>query len=217
MLTYNYILQELYAKKDAKYKDFVAKLTPTIEKRSILGVRMALLRSLARDVMEKSDFDIFSDSSFTYREEKLLYALCIFKMNSKFEDAMRTLDAFLPYIDSWEVTDLLAGEFRFDMAHKEAAFDKAASYIQSMEEYTVRLGLVIMLKHFNEVIYMDRLLCLIEKISVDAYYVNMAAAWLLCELYFTKKDAIENYLASECANEDIKKKTLQKIRESMKK
>lgn len=42
MLTYNYILQELYAKKDAKYKDFVAKLTPAIDKESILGVRMAL-------------------------------------------------------------------------------------------------------------------------------------------------------------------------------
>ena len=178
MLTYNYILQELYAKKDAKYKDFVAKLTPAIEKESILGVRMALLRSLACDVREKSDFDIFNDSSFTYREEKLLYALCIFKMNSKFEDAMRTLDVFLPYIDSWEVTDLLAGEFRFDKAHKEAAFDKAACYIHSSEEYTVRLGLVIMLKHFNNAIYIERLLHLIKKISVDTYYVNMAAAWL---------------------------------------
>lgn len=217
MLTYDYILQELYAKKDAKYKDFVAKLTPTIEKRSILGVRMALLRSLARDVRKNSNLDIFNETSFTYREEKLLYALCIFKMNSKFEDEMRTLDAFLPYIDSWEVTDLLAGEFCFDKAHKEAAFDKAASYINSSEQYTVRLGLVIMLKHFNDAIYIERLLHLIKKISVDAYYVNMAAAWLLCELYFTKKDAIEYYLASECANEDIKKKTLQKIRESMKK
>lgn len=217
MLTYNYILQELYAKKDAKYKDFVAKLTPAIDKESILGVRMALLRSLARDVSKNSNLDIFNETSFTYREEKLLYALCIFKMNSKFEDAINSLYAFLPYIDSWEVTDLLAGEFCFDKAHKEAAFDKASLYINSSEQYTVRLGLVIMLKHFNNAIYIERLLCLIKKISVDTYYVNMAAAWLLCELYFTKKDAIENYLASECANEDIKKKTLQKIRESMKK
>lgn len=45
----------------------------------------------------------------------------------------------------------------------------------------------------------------------------MAAAWLICEIYFKNKDKINKYLSSASLNEDIKKRTRQKIRESLKK
>ncbi|OFK80525.1 hypothetical protein HMPREF2800_02485 [Anaerosphaera sp. HMSC064C01] len=216
-MIYKDVLFELKENSDAKYKDFIAKLVPSIDKDTIIGVRMGALRRLARKIIKNSSFDIFNEAKFYYREEKLLYALCIFKMSRSFDEAMDALDKFLLYIDNWEVTDLIAGEIIIDEAHREEIFHKVLSYVHCEDEYTVRLGLVIMNKKFNDAAYVEKILNSIKTISLDTYYVNMAAAWLLCEIYFKNKDKINKYLSSENISADIKKMTQQKIRESLKK
>lgn len=216
-MTYKDVVRELNANADEKYKDFIAKLVPCIDKDSIIGVRMRDLRSLAREIKKTAFLDIFNEAKFYYREEKILYALCLFKMSQSFYKAMEALDEFLPYIDSWEVTDLVAGEIIIKEAHREAAFQKALSYVHSEDEYTIRLGLVIMNKKFNDAAYIERILDAIKTINLDTYYVYMAAAWLLCELYFTDKVKVDEFLLSEAISTEIKKMTRQKIRESLKK
>ena len=216
-MTYKDVVRELSANADEKYKDFIAKLVPTIEKDTVIGVRMGDLRRLAREIIKNSNLKIFNEAKFYYREEKLLYVLCIFKMSESFDKAMNALDEFLPHINSWEVTDLVAGEIIIDEAHIDKAFQKALSYVHSSDEYTIRLGLVIMNKKFNDAVHIEKILDVLKSISLDAYYVNMAAAWLLCELYFTDKVKVDEFLLSEAINEEIKKMTRQKIRESLKK
>lgn len=217
MMIYKDVLFELKEKSDEKYRDFIAKLVPTIDKDSIIGVRMGDLRSLAKKIKKSSSLEIFNEAKFYYREEKLLYALCLFKMSAGFDAAMDALDEFLPYIDSWEVTDLIAGEIIIKEAHREEAFQKALSYMHSEDEYTVRLGLVIMNRKFNDEEHIDKILAALNTINTDTYYVNMAAAWLLCELYFTDKAKVDEFLLSEAISTEIKKMTRQKIRESLKK
>ena len=216
-MIYKDILFELKENSDDKYKDFIAKLVPTIEKDTIIGVRMGDLRRLAREIRKEASLDIFNEAKFYYREEKLLYALCIFKMSESFDKAMNALDKFLAYIDSWEVTDLVAGEIIIDERHREKAFQKALSYVHSSDEYTIRLGLVIMNKKFNDEAHIEKILDALKSISLDAYYVNMAAAWLLCELYFTDKAKVDEFVSSESISMEIKKMTRQKLRESLKK
>ena len=216
-MTYKDVVRELNANADEKYKDFIDKLVPTIEKDTIIGVRMGDLRRLARKIRKEENLDIFNEAKFYYREEKLLYALCIFKMSESFDAAMNALDKFLPYINSWEVTDLVAGEIIIDERHREEAFQKVLSYVHSSDEYTIRLGLVIMNKKYNDEAHIEKILDALKAISLDAYYVNMAAAWLLCELYFTDKAKVDEFLSSESISMDKKKMTQQKIRESLKK
>ena len=216
-MTYEDVVRELNANADAKYKDFIAKLVPTIEKDTVIGVRMGDLRRLAREIRKEANLDIFNEAKFYYREEKLLYALCIFKMSESFDAAMDALDEFLPYIDSWEVTDLIAGEIIIKEVQREKAFQKALSYVHSSDEYTIRLGLVIMNKKFNDKAHIDKIIDAIKNITLNTYYVNMAAAWLLCELYFTDKAKVDELLSSKAISTEIKKMTRQKIRESLKK
>ena len=89
--------------------------------------------------------------------------------------------------------------------------------MHSSDEYTIRLGLVIMNKKYNDEAHIEKILDALKSISLDAYYVNMAAAWLLCELYFTDKVKVDEFLLSEAISTEIKKMTRQKIRESLKK
>lgn len=215
-MTYKDVVRELNANADEKYKNFIAKLVPTIEKDTIIGVRMGDLRRLAREIRKEETLDIFNEAKFYYREEKLLYALCIFKMSESFDAAMNALDKFLPYIDSWEVTDLIAGELIIKEVQREKAFQKALSYVHSYDEYTIRLGLVIMNKKYNDESHIDKIIDAIKNITLNTYYVNMAVAWLLCELYFTNKAKVDEFLSSEAISTEIKKMTRQKIRESLK-
>lgn len=216
-MTYKDVLFELKENSDAKYKNFIAKLVPSIDKDTIIGVRMGVLRSLARKIIKNSSLDIFNEAKFYYREEKLLYALCIFKMSRSFDEAMDALDKFLLYIDNWEVSDLIAGEIIIDEEHREGIFQKALSYVNSEDEYSIRLGLVIMNKKFNDEAHIEKILDAIKIIKINTYYINMAAAWLLCEIYFKNKEKVNKYLSSANISADIKKMTQQKIRESLKK
>lgn len=216
-MIYKDVLFELKENSDAKYKDFIAKLVPNINKDTIIGVRMGALRSLARKIIKNSSLEIFNEAKFYYREEKLLYALCIFKMSRSFDEAMDALDKFLPYIDSWEVTDLIAGEIIIDEAHREEIFQKTLSYVHCEDEYSIRLGLVIMNKKFNDEAHIEKILDAIKTIKINTYYINMAAAWLLCEIYFKNKEKVNKYLSSANISADVKKMTQQKIRESLKK
>lgn len=215
--TYEDLINKLKENSDQKYRSFIAKLTPSIDIESIIGVRMGALRKIAKEIIKNDAADIFKETKFYYREEKLLYSLCMFKIASNFDKAMSMVDEFTPYIDSWEVTDLLASEIKIDARRKEELFKKAARYIQSNKEYVVRLGIVIILKQFKDISYMNRILLTLDRLRLDTYYVNMAAAWLLSELYFMDKAKIDKFLMNEDINQDIKKKTQQKIRESLKK
>lgn len=214
---YDDIIRALHSMEDIKYRDFIMKLVPTIDKKSIMGVRMGDLRSLARDIIKSHEINVFECAKFYYREEKLLYALCMFKMSKGLDEALHKLDEFLPYINSWEVTDLIAGEVLFDASMSEIVFNKALDYANSCDEYTARLGLIIMLKKFNRAEYLPRILSSISSLKSNAYYVHIAAAWLLCELYFTDKLSVNEFLSCDEIDVEIKKMTQRKIRESMKK
>ena len=42
------VQQDLFAMQDLKYRDFHAKLMPTVEKESVIGVRVPVLRTYAK-------------------------------------------------------------------------------------------------------------------------------------------------------------------------
>lgn len=49
-MIYKDVLFELKENSDAKYKDFIAKLVPNINKDTIIGVRMGALRRLSKKI-----------------------------------------------------------------------------------------------------------------------------------------------------------------------
>ncbi len=46
------VQQDLFAMQDLKYRDFHAKLMPTVEKESVIGVRVPVLRTYAKEIRE---------------------------------------------------------------------------------------------------------------------------------------------------------------------
>lgn len=101
------IQSQLISNQDLGYRDFSAKLTPTIDKSKFIGVRVPLLRKLAKQYAKHPDINDFLESlPHEFVEENTFHGLVI----SEFKDydlVVSELDKFLPYVDNWATCDII--------------------------------------------------------------------------------------------------------------
>ena len=101
------IQEELFKLQDISYKEFHSKLIPTVDKNTIIGIRIPLLRSYAMKIKYTKEADKFLNTlPHTYYDENVLHALLLSEMTD-YETFIKSIQAFLPYIDNWAVCDVL--------------------------------------------------------------------------------------------------------------
>ena len=84
------VINELQSLQDVKYRDFQSKLIPTIDKSTIIGVRMPDLRKLAKKFDEKQAQIFMQDLPHTYYEENMLQSILISNMKN-YDDCIDNL------------------------------------------------------------------------------------------------------------------------------
>ena len=55
-------------------------------------------------------------------------------------------------------------------------------------------SLIILLSHYKDKLYLDKIFNIINSINLDYYYVKMAKSWLLCELFINFKEETLNFI-----------------------
>ena len=201
------IRDELEQLKDYKYKEFSEKLIPGI---SIIGVRLPILRKLSK----KITLEELTDNSF---EEVMLQGMIIGNIKD-IEIFKEKCIEFLPKINNWSVCDSFVSSIHITNNYKKEMFDFLNSLLTRKEIFIKRFILVMYLRYFICDEYIDKVLNNIRKIKMDGYYVEMAYAWCLTEVYLKYKDKFFEFTKREY--EKISsftiKKTISKIKESKK-
>ena len=201
------IREELEQLKDYKYKEFSEKLIPGI---SIIGVRLPILRKLSK----KITLEELTDNSF---EEVMLQGMIIGNIKD-IEIIKEKCIEFLPKINNWCVCDSFVSSINITNNYKKEMFDFLNSLLTRKEIFIKRFILVMYLRYFICDEYIDKVLNNIRKIKMDGYYVEMAYAWCLTEVYLKYKDKFFEFTKREY--EKISsftiKKTISKIKESKK-
>lgn len=87
-------------------------------------------------------------------------------------------------------------------------------YRSSQEEYALRFMLVMFLDHFILPEYLERVFDLLDEIKSDKYYVEMAKAWLVAELFAKFRNETLGYLQRDQLSVFAHNKAIQKARES---
>lgn len=101
----NEITKRLTSLYDAKNADFLSKLLPTTNREKILGVKIPVLKGLAKEYYGAEEgFAFIADLPHEYLEENALHAFIICR-EKDFDKALRETEEFLPYIDNWLVCD----------------------------------------------------------------------------------------------------------------
>lgn len=169
------IRKELLGFSDEKYRDFQAKLIPTVEKDTIIGVRTPELRALAKNLVKRDDVEVFlSELPHKYFEENQLHAFIISEMKD-YEQCLLKLDTFLPYVDNWATCDQMSP--KIFKKYRDELLVYIKKWIKSEDTYSVRFAVKMLMEHFLEESYNISYPETVAAIRSEDYYVNMMIAW----------------------------------------
>lgn len=217
---YENLLNLLIKLSDIEYAKFTTKGTRT--RYPILGVRLPLLRQLAKAI-HKGNYVEFLNVCDGYINNQLNrnVAFEIVMLRGFVVASLRDFDELMDYfwsqvelIDDWSLCDSFCNSLKLATRLPEQFLPVIDNLIQTNAEFKVRVGLVMLLTHFVREPYLDTIFRYLDQIQSDAYYINMAEAWLLCEVFIKFPDAGLDYLRRHHLNNFTLRRTISKIRDS---
>lgn len=198
--------------KDDAYREFQAKLVPNIPKETILGVRTPEMRKIAKEVFESAERDAFlNDLPHKYYEENLIHFF-VLAMIRDFDECVRRVEAFLPYVDCWPASDQATPK-SFRKNH-EKLLSYIEKWIASDHVYTARFGLRMLMNEFLDADFKEEYLALAASKQGEDYYLKMMIAWFFATALAKRYDETVPYLEQHRLDEWVHKKAIQKAIES---
>ncbi len=206
------IREVLSAQKDIAYRDFQAKLIPTIDKEIVIGVRTPALRKMAKQLAKREEIGEFLGVlPHTYFDENQLHAFII-AQRKDFTQCMAELSMFLPYVDNWATCDQLSP--KVFQKHRQELLPYIREWLASDHTYTVRFGIGMLMGHFLDEdfdrIYPD----MVSQVRSEEYYINMMTAWYFATALAKQYEAVLPYIEEKKLADWTHNKAIQKAVES---
>lgn len=225
----------LFKNADSKYRDFSAKLNPTIPKDEIIGVRMPALRKIANNLWKEENekcLALMQSLPHNYYEESIMHGMFIGKLKD-FDRTCEALDLYIPTIRSWSESDpLTPNVFKKhpDQLIKSGYIEK---WLSDTHVYVKRFGMILLMncclgdsvfeERFPEMVIdseEDYLSGNFEKPykapkeKSDDYYLRMMTAWYFATAIAYQKDKILPYYEKKRLEPWTHRKSIQKCMES---
>lgn len=206
------IREKLFELQDIKYKDFVAPLSPNLNPEEFIGVRLPELRKLARTLAKDDEInDFLSDIPHKYHEERNLHAMIINELKD-YNQVISEINKWLPCVNAWSISDTLAPKaFK---KHPEELVEQCFDWIDSSEEYTIRVGVLLLMKFYLDEAFDIRQSDKVAAIRSDKYYINMMVAWYFATALAKQWDLTIPYIENNKLDVWTHNKSIQKAIES---
>ena len=197
---------------DLKYRDFSAKLTPTVPPERIIGVRTPALRKYAAELSKTEDAAAFMAMlPHAYHEENSLHGFLIERI-ADYDACVAALDAFLPYVDNWATCDLMSPKcFRRNLPR---LIGEIRRWMASEQTYTIRFGMEMLMRYYLDEAFDPAYLDLVAGVRSEEYYVNMMIAWFFATALAKQWDATLPYIENCRLDVWTHNKAIQKAIES---
>ena len=202
----------LFELQDLKYRDFHAKLMPTVNKEKIIGVRTPALRVFAKKYGKTDEAkEYLQILPHQYYEENNLHGLLIEQIKD-YDTCLEELERFLPYIDNWATCDIPRP--KCFAKHKTELLPVIKEWIASGNTYTIRYGIGTLMSFYLDEDFKPEYIELVASVQSEEYYVNMMIAWYLATALAKQWDATIPYLEERKLSPWVHRKTIQKAVES---
>lgn len=206
------IRERLFALQDLKYRDFHSKLIPTVNPEQVIGVRTPALRKLAKEYAKRPEAEAFLQMvPHTYYEENNLHGFLL-ESRKDFDQCVRGVDAFLPYVDNWATCDMMSP--KVFKKHLPELLLYIKSWLASGHTYTVRYGMGMLMQHYLDEAFNEAYPELVAGVRSEEYYINMMIAWYFATALAKQYDAVIGYLEQNRLEPWVHNKTIQKAVES---
>ncbi len=165
------ILQELNGMADNGYAVFHSKIANT--KKRILGVRMPLLRKLAKTI----HYNDVANASVDIYENVMLQGLAMAKL--PYEKIKELIPIIVKNFDSWAFVDCVVPSCKSIKSNVDVAIDELFDICNTTEFFKrFYIGFVMVFCPQNK-----RAMNKILKLKTGEYYVDMAIAWYISVLF----------------------------------
>lgn len=206
------IRSKLFNLSEDEYRNFHNKLCPNTE--NILGVRLPLLRNIAKD-LAKNNWEAYLNNPYNeYYEEIMIEGLTIGYIKADINTRFKYIKRFIPKIDNWAICDSFCNNLKFTKKNLNEVWEFISTYLSSNKEFELRFAIVMMLHYYINEEYIDRVLHILNDINHEGYYVKMAVAWAISFAYIKFPHKTLVFLKNNNLDSFTYNKSLQKIIES---
>ncbi len=206
------IRKELFRLRDEAYGVFQAKLIPTAEPDTFIGVRTPALRNYAKQLVTRDGIEAFlKDLPHKYFDENQLHAFIISAMKD-YDHCMEEVVRFLPYVNNWATCDQMSP--KVFKKHRKELLKMIKVWIRQKETYTIRFGIGMLMEHFLDDDFDPAYPKMVASVRSEEYYVNMMIAWYFATALAKQYDAVYPYISEQKLDPWTHNKTIQKAVES---
>ena len=206
------IQKHLFELQDMAYRDFHSRLMPDIDKETVIGIRVPVLRKYAKSIAGTELAEKFiKELPHRYYEENNLHMMLITRIKD-YEKCLSEIERFLPYIDNWATCDFPAPKC-FEN-HKEDLLPVIKRWIASSETYTIRYGIGMLMRLYLDEDFDPEYVRIVAEVKSDEYYVNMMIAWYMATALAKQWDAVIPFIEEHRMSDWVHRKTIQKAVES---
>lgn len=186
--------------------DFTIKTINT--KMQVLAIPIPELRKIANQIYKGNYISFLDAFNNKYYENTIINAILINNIKD-----IKTKKYYISKlkIDNWSTVDIL----KFNIKNQEQEYlNLAKEYLKSKEEFVRRIGVRILF-NYTENEDLTEIFDIINSLqNEEKYYVNMAVAWLMCELMIKNRNQTLKYLEKHRLNDFTINKTIGKCRDS---
>lgn len=209
---YKQFVEYLISIQDLKYKEFHSSLVLN-SKYEMIGIRVPIMRDIAKKIAKGNIEEFLEYAQDRYYEEVMIQGLVI----SRIKDEKQFYKYFKEYInkiDNWALCDSFCSSIKIVRKYEEKYFNKANKMALNKEEFISRVGIVMILNHFISQKNLDAIFDTLNKIQSDKFYINMAEAWLVCEMYIKFRKETTKFIKKNNLNKFTQNKAISKIHDS---
>lgn len=210
---YKNFIEYLISLKDEKYKEFNKSLVLD-SKYEMIGVRIPILRDIAKKIVKTTNIEEFLKiAENKYYEEVMIQGLVVSHIKDE-EAFYKYFKNFINKIDNWAICDSFCNSLKIVKKYEEKYFKEAEKLALKEEEFKSRVGLVLILNFFINSYNLNSIFDILNKIRSEKFYINMAEAWLICEMYIKFPKETKKFLEHNDLNKFTQNKAISKINDS---
>ena len=206
------IRRQLFALAEEGYKSYTARLVPTVDAGSVIGVRMPHLRQMAKDLHGTTEADVFLTLlPHKYYEENNLHALLISLQRSP-ERICSLLDEFLPLVDNWATCDAISP--KVFSRRPEGLLKRLRGWMNSGDTYTARFAIGMLRSYYMRAGFSPEHPQWVLEVERGDYYVDMMVAWYFSTAMAKRYDDVIGYIENRSLDPWTQSKAIQKALDS---
>ncbi|MDO4488589.1 MAG: DNA alkylation repair protein [Eubacteriales bacterium] len=210
----------LYTYCDEGYRDFTAKLIPTVTYEHFVGVRNPEMKKITTRLKKDTGLcnEFLKLLPHYYYEENGFHAGILQNMKD-YDECLKKVEEFLPYVDNWATSDgLLPKSFAKNKDKLMPSIDK---WIEDDKTYTVRFAIDMLMSNYLDEAFDEEHLEKVIKVcpmgqsdTEKDYYIRMMAAWYMATALAKQWESTIKVIEDKRLSKWVHNKSIQKAIES---